>query len=80
MKEVEHILRPLYDDCKKHHIGALVEKYLLKVRHGTVEIHNLIQDMGRQIDQQESLKELGKRRRLWLPQDIIQVLKDNTVS
>ncbi|KAG4915386.1 hypothetical protein JHK87_052943 [Glycine soja] len=34
--------------------------------------------MGRQIDQQESLKELGKRRRLWLPQDIIQVLKDNT--
>ncbi|KAK7364179.1 hypothetical protein VNO80_12650 [Phaseolus coccineus] len=41
-------------------------------------MHDLIEDMGRQIDQQESPKELGKRRRLLLPKDIIHVLKHNT--
>jgi len=43
-------------------------------------MHDLIEDMGRQIDQQESSKELGKRKRLWLPKDIIHVLKHNTIS
>ena len=43
-------------------------------------MHDLIQDMGRRIDQQESSKEPGKRRRLWLTKDIIEVLEDNSVS
>ena len=43
-------------------------------------MHDLIGDMGKQIDQRESSKKPGKGRRLWLPKDIIQVLMDNTVS
>jgi len=43
-------------------------------------MHDLIEDMGRQIDMKESPKKPGKRKRLWLPKDIIQVLKDNRVS
>jgi len=81
MTEVEIMLRAAYDDCMKHHISVLVEKSLIKVsRRRTVELHDLIKDMGRQIDQKESPKEPGKRRRLWLPKDIMEVIKDNTVS
>ncbi|XP_027924591.1 disease resistance protein RPP2B-like, partial [Vigna unguiculata] len=79
LTEVEIMLRALYDDCMKHHIGVLIEKSLIKVsQRGTVELHDLIKDMGREIDQKESPKEAGRRRRLWLPKDIIHVLKHNT--
>ena len=81
LREVEDILGALYDDCMKHHIGVLVEKSLIKVSLlSTVEIHDLIEDMGRKIDQKESPNKPGKRRRLWLPEDVIQVLKYNMVS
>ncbi|XP_052723878.1 disease resistance protein Roq1-like [Vigna angularis] len=76
LREVEDILGALYDECMKHHIGVLVEKSLIKVSLlSTVEMHDLIENMGRKIDQKESAKEPGNRRRLWLPKDIIQVLK-----
>ena len=74
------MLRGLYDNCMKHHIDVLVDKSLTKVRQGIVEMHDLIQDMGREIERQRSPDEPGKRKRLWSPQDIIQVLKHNTVS
>ncbi|KAG4380657.1 hypothetical protein GLYMA_16G215000v4 [Glycine max] len=78
LTEVEHMLRGLYDNCMKHHIDVLVDKSLTKVRHGIVEMHDLIQDMGREIERQRSPEEPGKRKRLWSPKDIIQVLKHNT--
>ncbi|BAU02587.1 hypothetical protein VIGAN_11214000 [Vigna angularis var. angularis] len=80
LKEVERILGVLYDNNMKHHIGVLVEKSLIKVGRGwfdVIEMHDLIEDMGRQIDLQKSPTEPGKRRRLWLGKDIIHVLKDN---
>ncbi|KAG4390322.1 hypothetical protein GLYMA_06G268100v4 [Glycine max] len=42
-----------------------------------VTFHDLIENMGKEIDRQKSPKEIGKRRRLWLLEDIIQVLEDN---
>ncbi|XP_027924350.1 TMV resistance protein N-like isoform X2 [Vigna unguiculata] len=79
MTKVEVMLRALYDDCMKHHIGALVQKSLIKIYYSTtIVMHDLIWDMGKQIDQRESSKKPGKGRRLWLPKDIIQVLRDNT--
>ncbi|KAG4380660.1 hypothetical protein GLYMA_16G215300v4 [Glycine max] len=77
---VDDILRALYGNCKKHHIGVLVEKSLIKLNncYGTVEMHDLIQDTGREIERQRSPEEPGKCKRLWLPKDIIQVLKHNT--
>ncbi|KAH1152311.1 hypothetical protein GLYMA_16G214000v4 [Glycine max] len=41
-------------------------------------MHDMIQDMGREIERQRSPEEPGKCKRLLLPKDIIQVLKDNT--
>jgi hypothetical protein len=45
-----------------------------------VTLHNLIQDMGREIVRQESPLEPGKRSRLWFPQDVVHVLQENSVS
>ena len=56
----------LYDDCIKYHIGVLVKKSLIKVRHDKIYLHDLIQDIGREIERQESPQEPGKGRRLWL--------------
>ncbi|XP_014617687.1 TMV resistance protein N isoform X2 [Glycine max] len=79
LTEAEDILHAFYDDCMKDHIGVLVEKSLVVVKwNGIINMHDLIQDMGRRIDQQESPKEPGKRKRLWLSKDIIQVLEDNS--
>ncbi|KAG4380645.1 hypothetical protein GLYMA_16G214557v4 [Glycine max] len=41
-------------------------------------MHDLIQDMGREIERQRSPEEPGKCKRLLSPKDIIQVLKHNT--
>ncbi|KAL5173154.1 TMV resistance protein N [Glycine soja] len=82
LTDVERILRGDYDDCMEHHIGVLIKKSLINVSgwDDVVTMHDLIQDMGRQIDQQESSKVSGKRRRLWLTKDIIEVLEDNSES
>lgn len=36
--------------------------------------------MGKEIDRQESPKELRKHMRLWFHEDIIQILAKNTIS
>jgi len=81
LTEVEDILVAINDDCMKHHISVLVDKSLIRIGWWSrVEIHDLIEEMGRQIDQQESPEGSGKRRRISLPKDIFEVLKGNTVS
>ncbi|ESW24554.1 hypothetical protein PHAVU_004G140400, partial [Phaseolus vulgaris] len=79
LSEVEEKLRALYDNCMKYHIGVLVENSLIKITHDDrVTFHDLIEDIGKKIDRQQSPPEPGKRRRLWLQEDIIQVLKHNS--
>jgi hypothetical protein len=46
----------------------------------SVTLHNLIEDMGKEIVRQESPKESGERSRLWCHDDIVHVLQENTVS
>ncbi|KAI4332384.1 hypothetical protein L6164_017298 [Bauhinia variegata] len=43
-------------------------------------MHDLIQDMGREIVRQESSDDPGQRSRLWLKEDIIYVLTENAGS
>ncbi|XP_020211972.1 TMV resistance protein N isoform X1 [Cajanus cajan] len=79
LKEVEDILCAHYGDCMKYHIRVLVEKSLIKQNwYGAVTLHDLIEDMGKEIVRQKSPKEPGKRSRLWSPDDIIQVLEDDS--
>ena len=42
-------------------------------------MHQLVQEMGREIVRQESPKELGERSRLWNHKDSFNVLRENTV-
>jgi hypothetical protein len=42
-------------------------------------MHDLLQEMGRDIVRQECLQDPGKRSRLWLYKDINSVLTENTV-
>lgn len=45
-----------------------------------LEMHKLLQDMGREIVRQESPKELGSRTRLWRDNDSFKVLREKSVS
>uniref|UniRef100_A0A7N2LQH1 ADP-ribosyl cyclase/cyclic ADP-ribose hydrolase n=1 Tax=Quercus lobata TaxID=97700 RepID=A0A7N2LQH1_QUELO len=58
-------------------IDVLVEKYLIIISNGTLWMHDLIQELGKEIVRRESPDEPGERSRLWLKQDILRVLKDN---
>ncbi|KAI8522807.1 hypothetical protein RHMOL_Rhmol13G0025200 [Rhododendron molle] len=42
-------------------------------------MHDLLRDMGREIVRQESVKEPGRRSRLWYKEDALEVLRDGTV-
>ena len=61
-------------------IDVLVEKSLIIISYGTLWMHDLLQELGKEIVRRESLEELGRRSRLWVKEDVLHVLKDNTVS
>ena len=60
-------------------IEVLVEKSLIKVYGDELWMHDLVQEMGRDIVYQDCPQEPGKRSRLWLFRDIDNVLTNNTV-
>ncbi|XP_034680122.1 disease resistance protein RUN1-like isoform X2 [Vitis riparia] len=57
-------------------IHALVDKSLITISGNKLQMHDLLQEMGREVVHQES-KEPGKRTRLWMHDDISHVLKNN---
>ena len=81
LSEVEYLLSAHHGYCfKPHRFRFLLETSLIKIdEHNHVKMHDLIQDMGREIVRQESPDHPGKRSRLWLTTDIVEVLEKNTV-
>ncbi|KAL2334348.1 hypothetical protein Fmac_015561 [Flemingia macrophylla] len=78
MIEVENILGAHYGCNIKPHLEVLVEKSLLKLDHNYYyTMHDLIEDMGKNIVNQESSDEPAERSRLWSGKDIIEVLEEN---
>ena len=64
-----------------YNIGVLVDKSLITINeNGTLWMHDLLQEMGQEIVRRGSRKEAGGRTRLWFYEDILHVLKNNTVS
>ena len=61
-------------------VRVLVDKSLVTISKNKITMHDLLQEMGREIVRQESTKDPGKRSRLWHHEDIYQVLNKNTVS
>jgi hypothetical protein len=62
-------------------IRVFVSKCLLTVNeNGCLEMHDLIQDMGREIVRKESTSNPGERSRLWSHNEVLDVLKGNLVT
>ncbi|XP_027359418.1 TMV resistance protein N-like [Abrus precatorius] len=79
LAEIEDILYAHHGSCMKYQIGVLLEKSLINLSsNDKVTLHDLIEDMGKEIVRQESPMEPGKRSRLWFPKDIVHVLEENT--
>ena len=62
-------------------IGVLIDKSLITIsKANSIDMHDLIQDLGRDIARKDSPFDPGKRRRLWHHEDVLEVLTKNTVS
>ncbi|KAK9995061.1 hypothetical protein SO802_024764 [Lithocarpus litseifolius] len=59
-------------------LRVLVDKSLIKLQENKLWMHDLLQDMGKDIVHQECREDPGKRSRLWLYKDIDDVLTKNT--
>ncbi|XP_042963343.1 disease resistance protein RUN1-like isoform X1 [Carya illinoinensis] len=70
----------IFESCNFHPndgIPKLIDKCLITVGYD-IWMHDLLQDMGREIVRKESPKEPGARSRLWCHEDIRYVLEENT--
>ncbi|MED6209606.1 hypothetical protein PIB30_056409 [Stylosanthes scabra] len=76
--EVSILLQAHYGSCMKYHIDVLVEKSLIKTdRDERVTMHDLMEELGKEIVFEKSPEMPGKRSRLWFYKDIVKVLEDN---
>jgi len=62
-------------------VDILIDKSLITIdpRYNGLQMHDLLQEMGKKIIRQEST-ELGERSRLWITEEACQVLENNEVS
>ena len=60
-------------------IQVLISKSFIKIDGGRVRMHDLVQELGREIVWKESPRDPGKCSRLWLHEDILGVLQNNKV-
>ncbi|CAL8991828.1 unnamed protein product [Prunus brigantina] len=67
------------DLSPRYGIEVLIEKALISVEHGDyIRMHDLLEEMGKDIVEQESPTEAGGRSRLWFHEDVEHVLTNNT--
>ncbi|KAL6284324.1 hypothetical protein ACE6H2_015253 [Prunus campanulata] len=61
-------------------IGVLIDMSLISISgSNSLEMHDLLQEMGREIVREQCLEEPGRRNRLWVAEDIYHVLKNRTL-
>ncbi|XP_023890250.2 disease resistance protein RUN1 [Quercus suber] len=61
-------------------IQKLVDKSLITLsEYNALSMHDLVQQMGREIVRQESPQMLGRRSRLWCYEDVLEVVTENMV-
>ena len=73
-----NILQALHDQLDRD-IDILLKKSLITISWGYLQMHDLLQNLGRKIVCCESI-EAGRRSRVWCIKDVFHVLKENTVS
>ena len=60
-------------------ISTLIDKSLISIIDDKLHMHDLLVEMGEEIVRSTSPREPGKRSRLWMQQDIYDVLENLTV-
>ncbi|KDO40701.1 hypothetical protein CISIN_1g0007801mg, partial [Citrus sinensis] len=75
--EDKDFVASILDDSESDVLDILIDKSLVSISGNFLNMHDILQEMGRQIVRQESEKEPGKRSRLWDPKEISRVLKHN---
>jgi hypothetical protein len=82
-EDIEYVTKMIVSTRGSHSYSGIEElKYKCLVnesRHNSLEMHDLLQEMGKEIVRQESPEEPGKRSRLWFHEDARHVLQENTV-
>ncbi|KAG7945345.1 hypothetical protein I3843_15G147000 [Carya illinoinensis] len=74
----------IFDSCgffPIHGIQKLIDKCLITIIPDDDEyvwMHDLLQDMGREIEREKSSKDPSKRSRLWFHEDVREVLEEDT--
>ncbi|XP_048133487.1 TMV resistance protein N-like [Rhodamnia argentea] len=79
-KSIEHVTEVL-DSCDfatTIGIEVLIERSLIIKEHGTLQMHDLIQLMGKDVVNQECPDDPGKRSRLWIFEDVVEILREDT--
>nr|XP_016472621.1 PREDICTED: TMV resistance protein N-like isoform X2 [Nicotiana tabacum] len=79
----EHEVTEILNACGFHAksaIATLVQKHLLQRIGYHLVMHDLVRDMGREIVRMESSRDPGKRSRLFIPQEVRDVLQGNEGS
>ncbi|XP_033511363.1 disease resistance protein RUN1-like [Nicotiana tomentosiformis] len=79
----EHEVTEILNACGFHAkiaIATLVQKHLLQKSWNILEMHDLVRDMGREVVRMESARDPGKRSRLFIPQEVCDVLQGNKGS
>ena len=80
-KSVKFVERVL-DVCgcsAKIEIDTFIKKSLIAIINNKIWMHDLLENMGREIVRQESTDVPGNRSRLWIAKDVYDVLRTNTV-
>ncbi|CDP20523.1 unnamed protein product [Coffea canephora] len=75
-KKKDYIRRVLdsFNFCPDIHINVLIQKSLITLSRGRILMHCLIQEMGWHIVRQKAPDEPGKHSRLWVAEEICDVL------
>nr|XP_023903114.1 TMV resistance protein N-like [Quercus suber] len=80
--EMKYVVMEILENCGFDAgigISVLMDKSLITIEFGQLWMHDLLQEMGREIIRREST-EPGKRSRLWLREDLLHVLINNTAT
>lgn len=80
--EDKNYVMKILDACKFFPdigIRVLIDKCLITVENNKLGMHDLLQEMGREIVRKESPNNPGERSRLWFADDAIDVLTENLV-
>ncbi|WVY89336.1 hypothetical protein V8G54_034850 [Vigna mungo] len=78
-ERMEYVSKILDESGSASKIKVLVNKSLITVDKGCLKMHDLIQDMGRQIVRQEAPNP-GERSRIWDYEDVIEILNEDCGS